>query len=186
MERAAKFPYVIYTTADMDSIAKHCRDASCKSILRGTSKLPTSATNGRSDNRHDAVNHSCKSWHGSLSIIRQPPHYCRLEPVNIVYHFDTEFLANDLHIAPLPESLGTNDDCFSRYPCANTKLQQTDGRLSSGVEVDDDNVGLVLFIQLPFHLLAVRWEMNILTPRAIPVSPIWVIYGNRYIGERST
>ncbi|KAL4758773.1 uncharacterized protein BDW70DRAFT_141098 [Aspergillus foveolatus] len=43
------------------------------------------------------------------------------------------------------------------------------------VKIDDNNIGLVLFIQLPLHLLAVRREINILPPRAILISSICVI-----------
>lgn len=53
-----------------------------------------------------------------LSISRQSPHNSVSKFLNALYHFNTEFLAYDLNIAPLPVSFGTEHDGVSWLSCA--------------------------------------------------------------------
>ena len=43
------------------------------------------------------------------------------------------------------------------------------GLLCGLVEGQDDDVGLVLLLKLPLHLLAIRGKVDVLTPRAFPI-----------------
>lgn len=114
---------------------------------------------------------------------RQPLHNRLSQPINILHDFNPKFLAHNLHIPPLPVPLGTGNDSLAGNPCTDPKLEQTDGRLGGRVEVNDDNVGLVLLFELPLHLLAVRSKIDVLAPRAVPISAEWIVYRNGNVGE---
>lgn len=115
---------------------------------------------------------------------RQPFHNRLSQPIKIVHHFNPKFLAHNLHISPLPEPLGTDNDSLARNARTDPKLEQTDGRLGSWVEVNDDNVGLVLLVEFPLHLFAVGGKIDVLAPRAVPIGAVRIVHRDGNVGER--
>lgn len=121
---------------------------------------------------------------GEESLTKRQALHNRLpQPIIIVYHFNPIFLAHNLHIPPLPVSPRTGNDSLSWYPRTETKLEQTDRRLGSWMEVNDDNVRPIQLLELPFHLLTIGSKIGVLAPRAIPISAVRIVDRDGHVGE---
>ena len=93
---------------------------------------------------------------------RQPLPNRLFQPVNMVHHFNSKFLAHNLDVSPLPVSLGAGNDCLAWNSRTRPKFEQTDRRLGIRVELNDENVSLLLLVELPLYLLAERRKIDVL------------------------